>query len=318
MIPTVLFALFFFSFSHIEAKVRILTFHCNDANFIDLQYKAFKKFMLDDYELIVFNDAASCEPEKEIRKRCEKYGIRCIRYEQKWHDTDPFNDQVYLQLQDPGLIHDHISTITRNPVGSIEQRIAAHPSIRHCHVIQYSLDHFGYDHDDVVAILDGDAFPIRPISFRSLVRDYHITGIIKDYFLDNVDYLWVPFIVINMPSIPHKDDLKFHVDVINGKLFDTGSHMYHYLQNHPDVCAKKHVGLASQGVAHWDKGALYRYGFTKNEVQFIKSLPKTENVEFHVDKRILHFANSSFLQENHKEKFACVKFFVDKVTNDNN
>jgi hypothetical protein len=305
-------------FSQINAKVRILTFHCNDANFIDLQYKTFKKFMLDDYELIVFNDARTDEHEKTIRERCEKYGIQCVRYEQEWHDTDPLNYQIYLQIQDPGFVHAHISV----PVHPLDDKtvrgIAHQPSVRHCHVIQYSLDNFGYNHDDVVAIVDGDAFPIRPISFRSLLRGCHITGIIKDYFLDGVDFLWVPFIAINMPSIPHKDDLKFHVDVVNNKLFDTGAHMYHYLRNHPNVVAKKHIGVASQGVAHWDKRQLQHYGFTKNEIQLIKSLPKTENVEFHVDKHMLHFGNSSFILRNHNEKFSYVKKFVDKITSSNN
>ena len=40
-----------------QTKVLIFTYSYNKPEFIELQYKTFKKFLLDDHELIVFNDA---------------------------------------------------------------------------------------------------------------------------------------------------------------------------------------------------------------------------------------------------------------------
>ncbi len=43
----------------LSAKVLLFTFAYNRPELIELQYKTFKKFLLDDYELIVINDAKS-------------------------------------------------------------------------------------------------------------------------------------------------------------------------------------------------------------------------------------------------------------------
>ena len=75
-------------------KIRILTFHYNKPELIDLQNQALRTFMKDDYELIIFNDGPTQESEKAIRNACAKSGITCIRYEQKWHLLDPQNAKI--------------------------------------------------------------------------------------------------------------------------------------------------------------------------------------------------------------------------------
>ena len=76
--------------NRVSAKVRFLTFHYNHPEFIEIQYQTFQKFMMDDYELIVFNDAKDPKFEIAIRETCEKYGIPCIRFQQEWHRETAF------------------------------------------------------------------------------------------------------------------------------------------------------------------------------------------------------------------------------------
>ena len=54
--------------------------------------------------------------------------------------------------------------------------IRENPSVRHFHVIDYALEHYGYDHDDIIVIMDGDNFLIKPLSIRELLGRNDIIG----------------------------------------------------------------------------------------------------------------------------------------------
>lgn len=72
-----IFALLFFFYGELPAKIRILTFHYNKPDFIEWQYKTFKRFLMDDFELIVFNDAARSKDEKAIQEIFERLDKVC-------------------------------------------------------------------------------------------------------------------------------------------------------------------------------------------------------------------------------------------------
>ncbi len=287
----------------LDAKIRILTFHYNKADFIEFQYKTLKKFLLEDHELIVFNDASDATNEIEIQFECQKYNLPCIRYDQEWHKTDPLNQIVTNVLLDPN-IYSHIN---------FRSTISNQPSIRHCHVIQYALDHFGYDHNDIVVILDGDAFPIRPLSLRALLAHHPIIGIQKFIPEDDISYLWVPFIAMDMRRMPNKHDLKFHVDVIRNKLYDTGAHTYHYLKNNPKVKPVMLCGHSSTSFYNMPPSEMYLHGFNDHEIELAKTLPWPNCVEFHFSHLFLHFGASAFTLEGHEIKSEYVKNFLIKI-----
>ncbi|NGX47843.1 MAG: hypothetical protein K1000chlam3_01228 [Chlamydiae bacterium] len=294
------------------AKVRFLTFHCNKPDFIELQCKTLAKYMENDYELIVFNDANDLKLEEEIRETCEKYGIQCVRFEQEWHETDPLNDEFIQLLNDPDLVHSHIHCKGCTDV----KQFAKHGSFRHAHVIQYAMDNFGYDHDDIVVILDGDLFPIRPLDLRALLKDYDIIGLQRIISEEKIDYLWVPFIAFNVQNLPNKYDLRFHPDKINQFFHDTGAHTYHYLKNNPQVRVKKYPGHSSTSFHKLNSGDMKRHGFNKREIELTKTLPWPQCVEFHVDHLLLHFGASSFNLEGHEIKEKCVHEFIEKILAD--
>ncbi|MCE5318475.1 MAG: hypothetical protein LLG04_14080 [Parachlamydia sp.] len=280
--------------------MRILTFHYNKPEFIEMQCKTLKAFLVEDFELIVFNDARNCEHEKAIQRMCEKYNIKCIRFEPHWHLTDPLNVYVKYLLD--------VSEISSIPVakGSSIKEISEAPSIRHCHVIQYALDNYGYNHDDIVVVMDGDAFFIRPLSIRKLLHNRDIVGIQKSRI---EHYLWVVFTAFDPKKLPNPRELKFHTDIINGTLHDSGSHTYHYIKNNPKRKIKKYLG-------HSNTSRLYLltayYGFTRDEKWLINNLSK-QHFEFHLEKRLLHFAGSSFDREGAMLKSTCVTQFIDKI-----
>ena len=71
----------------IQSKVLIITHSYNRPDFIELQQKTFAKFLKDEYEFVVFNDAES-NPDmfKKIEDTCKRCGIRCIKIPQAIHD----------------------------------------------------------------------------------------------------------------------------------------------------------------------------------------------------------------------------------------
>jgi glycosyltransferase involved in cell wall biosynthesis len=294
----------------LEGKVRILTFHYNKPDFIELQVKACKHFLEHDFEILVFNDAADPTTEIAIRETCEKYSIQCIRYYPEWHKDNPLNNRVKSYLDNP-QIYTHVG-FNNYPRATLED-ISINFSIRHSHVIQYALDHYGYDHDDIIVILDGDAFPIRPLNLYHLLANNPIVGINRLIQEDNVDYLWVPFIAFNPKVLPNLRDLRFSVSAIKNKVYDTGSESYHYLENNSSVCARKILGYSSTGFYAWQPTEIKRYGFTHDEIWLIKNLPWPNCVEFHIDNHILHFGASSFEPEGHDVKAAYMKAFFERI-----
>ncbi len=273
-----------------------------------MQDRTLRKFMSEDYELIIFNDARTEENETAIRTTCEQLGIQCIRFDPSWHEIDPLNAYLLEFLSNPN-IHSHIG-FNHSTIQCICQQV----SVRHSHVIQFALDHFGYDHDDLVVILDGDIFPIRPFKLRSLMGKSQIMGSYKYIREQDVAYFWVPFISMNMPKMPNKNDLRFHVDLIKDYIFDTGAHSYYYLKNNPDVIAKKHSWIGSAENHYKSIKELKAMGFSTKEARFIKDLPWPQCVEFHIDKHFLHFAGSSFYLEGHDVKCAHVIAFLKEIT----
>ena len=293
-------------------KVRILTFHYNMPKFIELQDKSLKAFFLDDYELIVFNDAALVEHEIAIQQECERLGIQCVRFEQGWHLTDPLNYQVDDWLKDINVAS-HLQFPDKTLIG-----IANQPSIRHAHVIQYALDHYGYTHDDVVVLMDGDAFMMREMSLKKEMMFVDFFGLCRHFEEVQVIYPWVPFIAFDPRHLPNVSDLHFNPSVINRVLYDTGADAYHYLKNHPHLLLNLSLGDSS---SHYEKSTVDRMlelGFSGEESWFVKTLPKGIVVEFFLNHSLLHFGSSSFELKGHFSKAQIVQDFIDLIVDHHN
>ena len=79
-----LFSIAFFSKASLDAKVLIMTLSYNKPEFIRWQHATFKKFLKDDYEFVVFNDAPNKKLSKKIEAACRKLKIECISAEKKY------------------------------------------------------------------------------------------------------------------------------------------------------------------------------------------------------------------------------------------
>ncbi len=290
------FILFIPLYTH--SYVLIITHNYNRPDFIELQDKAFKKFLKDDYRYVVFNDATSEEMRKKIEETCKKLNIECIQIPQEIHS------RPYLP---------------REP----NERINA--SIRHANVVMYSLDFMGFDHDGIVFIVDSDILLIRPFSIEKYMKDKDIAARINRPH--NKAYYCSPlFCILNMSKLPDKKTLNFNCGTINGTGGDTGAWSYYYLKNHPELnvvpvsmtfshqlfLADYHIDKEADFTISDDvKASFYaHYGFNNTEIKFLLNKPDT--FEFYLDNNFLHYRGGSN-HTNNSQKYHDHKF---KIFND--
>lgn len=196
-----------FSTEFIASKVLIITHNYNRPDCTEIQVKTFKKFVKDDYEFVVFNNAQDPQKRQDIRNVCQKHSLRCIEIPQEIHD------RPYL---------------FRAP-----QENKNHACCRVANCIQYSLDVLGFKHDDIVVIIDTDMFLIKPFSFRDFMRGYDLAGVPQRR--GPVTYLWQGLIMFNMQTLPDKEQLNFNCGSIEGQPCDVGGYSHKYLKSHPNV-----------------------------------------------------------------------------------
>lgn len=284
-------------------KVLIFTYSYNRPDFIEIQYKTFKKFLKDDYEFVVFNDAADPELRKKINAMCNRLNIKCILIPQEIHR------QPYL----PRLRREDWN----------------HPSVRNSNVVQYSLDHLGFQHPGIVALFDSDLFLIKEFSIKEYLSGYDVAGLsqTKEKGGDKVEYLWIGLAFLNMATMPNHHTINFNCGEIKKIPVDAGGYTAKYLTNNPQVkwrkmnifyppllfcdSCKSSVSL----VCVHNRDALKDFGFTDKEITFLHAGPT--NCEFLIDTIFFHYrAGSNWdyrSQEYHNQKTAILNAFMDDL-----
>jgi hypothetical protein len=209
------------------APVLIITHAYLRPDFIEIQNKTFKKFLKDDYEFVVFNDARDPSLRSEIASLCKKLSLRCIEIPQAIHDRPYLKRSAYED---------------RN-----------HACVRCANVVQYSLNELGFKYDGLVAIIDSDMFLIKDFSIAQYMADHDLAGVAQSR--GNVHYLWNGIVFFNMNTLVDKETIDFNCGQINGNPVDVGGYTYYYFQKHPEVRVKEinqtyphHFACAEYGI----------------------------------------------------------------------
>lgn len=275
-----LFCVLFVPFQ-IDAQVLIITHNYNRPDFVELQYKTFKKFLKDDYEYVVFNDAKDLNKMHEIDAMCARYNIRCIRVPQEIH-TRPY--------------------LPRNSGDNLQEA-----NIRHANCIQFSMDNLGFDHDGVVCVFDADLFPVRPFSISEYMKGKDIAAMINPPRGGKIYYVCPIISMFSMNKLPEKKTLSFNVGRIHDVPADSGGCTYYYLKKHPELVVKHinvvyswqlflgdaHVFMPVNATVPDDvKTSCYeRLGFNEKEIKFFFHQPDT--FEFYLENNFLHYRGGS-------------------------
>jgi hypothetical protein len=199
----------------IMPTVFIFTCSYNRPDFIKIQHKTLQHFFEDEYEFIVFNDAPNESMAQKIKAMCDRCGVQCIRISQEIHD------RPYLPRW-PGENYNY-------------------PTIRNVNVVQYSLDTLGFDHDDIVVLLESDVFLVKKFSVREMLNGYDLAGRVLSPNSRTGDgrikYIWHGLAFLDMRRLPNKHTLNFNCGRVENTPIDGGGHSYYYLKNNPGIKA---------------------------------------------------------------------------------
>ncbi len=281
-----------------NAKVLIFTYAYNRPDFVEIQYKTLKSFCTDDYEFIVFSDARSQDMKNKIREICAHYKLKFIQVPQAIHD------RPYL----PRLPREDYN----------------YPSIRNVNVVQYSLDLLGFNHNDILILLDSDLFLVKEFSFREFLKGYDLGG----FQLDNgyIKYLWHGLAFLDMSRMPNKRTLNFNCGIIEGRPADAGGYSYYYFQNNPQV-KSRYVDYHYSGALHCNQckkieapycihntNDLKNVGFNGPQIEFLQS---AYNVEFFCNNSFLHYRGGTNWdrksQEYHHKKTLALQRYLHSI-----
>jgi hypothetical protein len=122
-------------------KVHIYTFAYNRPEFISMQHRMFVKFLRDEFDYVVFNNAIEKNMEVKIKEECEKLGIQCI---------------------------------------DVDERRPQHPSHAHSSVLQWAFHKYiKHQTNSLSVILDCDIFMIKDFSVNDYMNGYDVAGAIQ-------------------------------------------------------------------------------------------------------------------------------------------
>ncbi len=183
--------------------------------------------------MVVVNDGDTPERERVIREMCEQYAIPCIRYNQEDHENHIFNKEILSWQNENAEIracnrYSPFDVATPNELNK-------HAGVRVAHLTQFILERIGYNHDDNVVLTQADVFPIREFTIGSLIEGNDIVSTIYPF---GARYPMASFLVMNMPSLPNKNDLLFKHAVTDPLIIQEGAHMCFYLRRNPEVRCK--------------------------------------------------------------------------------
>lgn len=278
-------------------KVLIITYSYNRPDFIEWQYKTFEKFLLDDYEFVVFNDARDVEIKNEIEAICSQYNIACIRVPQNHQGNSP--------------------------------------GARHQYAINYSLTTIGFSYEGIVCIFDGDMFLVKKFSIIDFMKNVDIAAL-PQCRANNVFYLFPGLVFMNMCTLPNKKTMNWSGGYVNGSAVDTGGQMHHYLINNPNIRLHKMNQLYFAGNASASENTelicdeckktsnlackhnteiLKKFGLDQYAISFLQEGPKGGN-EFLLDGHFYHYRCSSWdFSINHEQKTFLVRQYINNLLN---
>lgn len=287
---------------HSDADVLIIT-HCyTRPDFIVVQKKLFEKFLSDNYEYVVFNDASTPEMASSIQEVCDQQNLLCIRVPQEIHKLP------------------YLPRLPKEPWNGA--------NVRHANCVQFSLDVLGFDHQGIVYIIDSDMFLIRPMSISDYMNDKDIAAFTKTA-PHGVFCLCPALCLLNMKKLPEIKSINFNCGRVNGSIVDSGGWSHYYLAAHPELVvtsvstlyshqlflADTHVHkVANTTLSDLEKSVAYsKLGFNEAEIRFLLKKPHT--FEFYLDNMFLHFRGGSTLDLHEQHKNRIFSEFLSEITN---
>lgn len=176
-------------------RISVFSFAVNDKFPIDIMHRQFRKYMGDEIEFLIFNDAYDPKQEESINAICAYNKITCVKVPQHIHTIDN-PSECYAD--------------------ALNWAIRTHTK-----------------HREVVILAHTDVFPVGPINIPSIIEDKAIVGPTESREIDgkNIIYFYPALIFLNMKRIVDVEELNFSPELG----LDCGGKTHWFIENRPEL-----------------------------------------------------------------------------------
>lgn len=172
-------------------RTTVYTVAFNRPEFIPLQHRSLVRFMLDEFDLVVINNAADGDDAREIAVACDRIGVPCVAVEGNPHENINLSCGYGIQWAFENVI-------SKQTAGT-------------------------------AAILDSDMFMLAPLSLAEFLAPHDIAGIPQSR--GHVDYLWNGILFMDMDSLPERDTMNFMCGRVDDQPVDVGGMLHAWLHD---------------------------------------------------------------------------------------
>jgi len=249
---------------------------------------------------------------EQIINKCDRLDLRCIRIPQQIHES------IFPAFFPDPFKHSDITIVA---------------AVRHGQVVQYAFETLGFNHDDIVMVIDSDIFLIKELNIRKFLEGYEICGFInpahKGMQPNIIKCPCSELTIFNMPKLPRARSMNFNFGVIGNKYVVTFGFLQFYLYNHPEIKCKFINDIYDMKQAYnQTDDQLIKMGFSEEQINLIRNYLNLfeENQEYFkyfnldtsgfIDKSFLNYRGASWKKfpiEFAEKKTALIKNFIEEI-----
>lgn len=201
-------------------KITIYTLADKRPDFIPIQFETFKKFIKDEYEFIILNNAIDSKIRRnEIFKICEELNIKCIEVKK---------DKKFKNIGKQKAI--------------LWKGGYVNPNIACAYPIKWAWEEMcRYNQNKIFVIIDSDMFLCKDTFFNKEVLNYDASYMTQYRGMKNnrmnalVTYIWNGICIFNTDKIKNIKEINWDCGVvkksfINGYAVDVGGYAHFWLE----------------------------------------------------------------------------------------
>lgn len=159
-------------------KVSFFSFAVNDKFPIDIMYRQFTRYVKDDFDFVLFNDAFDVQMEKNINLIASYNKINCVRVPQNIHTVQ-------------------------------------NPSECYASVLNWAVRNYAVNNNcEIIVLMHSDVFPICDVSVVDIIGEYTVASTMEFRIIDGkgINYFYPAFTIINMKALKNVNELDFGLD----------------------------------------------------------------------------------------------------------
>lgn len=249
-----------------NSKILFISAAYNRPDLIELLHRCLNKFVEEDFELVIFNDAEEEHFKKSIEYECLRLRIKHVPIVQNLIHKN--HQESVPAWKDVFSFHSKDG-----------QRYPYRVNFREGEVIQHAFELLGFNHNDIVVNIDLDCFPIRPVSIRSKMNNHLIAGYKMPTGWNRANMpqgegLLPILMAFDMPNLPHKEAIKFSSGFVGTHWFDLCGLLQFYTYCHDikveDWCKLGHVHCSKLGMCY-SREELAKMGYSATTIDFVKN-----------------------------------------------